>query len=159
MNNFSCKTYKCNVINMKTKLNYYKTILLYVGIPLLLGAIVGVLTSRGISDYQGLVPAWIFPIIWSILYILMGISSYLVKDNKKLINIYKLNLVVNLTWPFIFFTFNLKVLAFFWILALIIIVGIMIYEFYKENKLAAYLLIPYIIWLVFASILNLLQII
>lgn len=144
---------------MKINFKDYKTILLYVGIPLLLGAIVGILTNPGQSDYQGLVPAWIFPIVWSILYILMGLSSYLVRDNKKLMNIYKLNLAVNLTWPFIFFTFDLKVLAFFWILALIVIVGVMIYEFYKENKLAAYLLIPYILWLIFASILNLLQIV
>ena len=144
---------------MKINLKDYKTILLYVGIPLLLGAIVGILTSPGSSDYQGLVPSWIFPIVWSILYILMGLSSYLVRDNKRLINIYKLNLAVNLMWPFIFFTFDLKVLAFFWILALIVIVGVMIYEFYKENKIAAYLLIPYILWLIFASILNLLQII
>ena len=74
-------------------------------------------------------------------------------------NIYKLNLFVNLTWSFIFFTFDFKVLAFFWILLLIVIVGIMIYGFYKENKIAGYLLIPYILWLVFAAILNLLQII
>lgn len=146
-------------MDMKINFKDYKTILLYVGIPLLLGTIVGILTSGGTSGYEGLVPAYIFPIVWSILYILMGISSYLVRDNKRLMNIYKLNLAINLTWPFIFFTFNFKVLAFFWILALIVIVGIMIYEFYKENKLSAYLLIPYILWLIFASILNLLQIV
>lgn len=144
---------------MKINFKDYKTILLYVAFPLLLGTIVGILTSSGTSNYQGLVPTYLFPIVWSILYILMGLSSYLVRDNKKLINIYKLNLAVNLIWPFIFFTFDLKVLAFFWILALIVIVGVMIYEFYKENKLSAYLLIPYILWLIFASILNLLQIV
>ena len=159
MNYFDYYAYKFSVINMRINLKDYKTILLYVGIPLLLGAIVGILTSGGTSDYQGLVPAWIFPVVWSILYILMGLSSYLIRDNKRLINIYKLNLAVNLTWPFIFFTFDLKVLAFFWILALIVIVGVMIYEFYKENKVAAYLLIPYLLWLIFASILNLLQIV
>ena len=159
MNNVYYCAYKLSVMNMKINLKDYKNIIIYVGIPLLLGAIVGIFTNPGPSDYQGLVPSWIFPIVWSILYILMGISSYLVRYNKKLINIYKLNLAVNLTWPFIFFTFDLKVLAFFWILALIVIVGVMIYEFYKENKLAAYLLIPYILWLTFASILNLLQIV
>ena len=159
MNNIDYKSYKLSVMNMKINLRDYKTILLYVGIPLILGAIVGILTSGGTSGYEGLVPAYIFPIVWSILYILMGLSSYLVRDNKRLMNIYKLNLAVNLTWPFIFFTFDLKVLAFFWILALIVIVGIMIYEFYKESKLSAYLLIPYMLWLLFASILNLLQIV
>lgn len=144
---------------MKIDFRDYKKILFYVAVPLLLGTIVGFLTSKDTSSYQGIVPGWVFPIVWSILYILMGISSYLVRDNKKLINIYKLNLFVNLMWSFIFFTFDLKVLAFFWILLLIIIVGVMIYEFYKENKLSAYLLIPYLLWLVFASILNLLQIV
>lgn len=145
-------------MNMKIDFRDYKKILFYVLVPLVLGALVGLLTSTGISNYQGIVPGWIFPIVWTILYILMGVSSYLVKDNKRLMNLYKLNLFFNLTWSFIFFTFDFKVLAFFWILVLIMIVGIMIYEFYKENKLSAYLLIPYILWLVFAAILNLLQI-
>ena len=59
---------------------------------------------------------------------------------------------------FIFFTFNMKILAFLWILLLIVIVIYMIYKFFKVNKLAAYLQIPYLIWLLFASILNLLEI-
>lgn len=146
-------------MNMNIDFRDYKKILFYVAVPLVLGTIVGLLTSTGTSNYQGIVPGWVFPIVWTILYILMGLSSYLVRDNKTLINLYKLNLFFNLTWSFIFFTFDFKVLAFFWILALITIVGIMIYEFYKENKLSAYLLIPYILWLVFAAILNLLQII
>ena len=94
-------------MDMKINFKDYKTILLYVGIPLLLGAIVGILTSGGTSGYEGLVPAWIFPIVWSILYILMGYSSYLVRDNKRLMNIYKLNLAVNLIWPFIFLIINI----------------------------------------------------
>ena len=143
---------------MKEKINF-KKLLVYIAIPLVLGAIVGVFTSGGTSEYNGFVPGFIFPVVWSILYTLMGISSYLVRYNKKLINIYSLNLFVNLTWPFIFFVFNFEILAFFWILLLIVIVGIMIYQFYQYNKLAGILLIPYIIWLVFASFLNLLQIV
>lgn len=137
----------------------YKKILFYVLVPLLLGGLVGILNRGSFSNYDGIVPAWIFPVVWSVLYILMGYSSYLISDNKRLLNIYKVNLVLNLLWTFIFFMFNLKVLAFFWILLLVVIVGVMIYEFYKENKLAAYLLIPYFLWLIFASILNLIQII
>jgi len=136
----------------------YKKVLLYVSVPLLLGGLVGILNSGSFSNYNGFVPRWVFPVVWSILYIFMGYSSYLVRNNKRLINIYKINLIVNLLWSFLFFMFNLKILAFFWILLLIVIVGIMIYEFYNENKLSAYLLIPYLLWLVFASILNLLEI-
>lgn len=88
----------------------------------------------------------------------MGISSYLISDNRKLLNIYFISLGFNLLWPIVFFLLKLKVLAFFWILVLILIVGYMIYEYYKENKLSSYLLIPYILWLIFASVLNLLEI-
>jgi len=144
---------------MKLNIKNYKEVLMYVAVPLVLGAIVGFLTSGGTSSYNGFVPGWVFPVVWSILYILMGIASYLVRYNKRLINIYKLNLIINLSWPFLFFSFNLKVLAFFWILLLIVIVGYILYIFYKENKLAAYLLIPYLLWLIFASVLNLLQIV
>lgn len=135
----------------------YKKLALYIAIPLVLGVIVGLITMKASLSYNGPVPRWIFPIAWSILYVLMGISSYFISDNKNLLNIYKINLIVNLLWPIIFFLFKLKVFAFFWILILILIVGYMIYKFYQENKLSSYLLIPYILWLVFASVLNLLE--
>ena len=136
------------------KINY-KKLAIYIAIPLILGTVVGLITSKQSANYGGPVPGWIFPVVWSILYILMGISSYLISDNKDLLKIYYVNLVVNLLWPIIFFSFGLETLAFFWILALIIIVGYMMYKFYIENKISAYLLIPYIIWLVFAAFLNL----
>lgn len=135
------------------KINYEK--LLYIFGPLILGGIVGFITSSSMKDFDGPIPSWIFPVVWSVLYILMGISSYLVRDDKKLIRLYIIQLVVNLLWSFIFFSFNLKTLAFFWILSLIVLVGIMMYEFYQKNKTSAYLLIPYIIWLVIAAFLNL----
>ena len=133
----------------------FKRLAMYIALPLVLGIIVGLLTSSESANYGGPIPGWIFPVVWSILYVLMGISSYLVSYNKELLKIYYLNLAVNLLWPIIFFNLGLKTFAFFWILFLIIIVGIMIYRFYKENKLSAYLLIPYIVWLVFAAFLNL----
>ena len=148
-------SYYYNVMNMK-KIDY-KKLALYIAIPLVLGVIVGLITMKASLSYNGPVPRWIFPIAWSILYVLMGISSYFISDNKNLLNIYKINLIVNLLWPIIFFLFKLKVLAFFWILILILIVGYMIYKFYQENKLSSYLLIPYILWIVFASVLNLLE--
>lgn len=133
----------------------FKRLAMYIALPLVLGIIVGLLTSSESANYGGPIPGWIFPVVWSILYVLMGISSYLVSYNRELLKIYYLNLAVNLLWPIIFFNLGLKTFAFFWILFLIIIVGIMIYRFYKENKLSAYLLIPYIVWLVFAAFLNL----
>lgn len=152
MNMIRIIAYKYNVMNMR-KINYKK--LLYVFGPIILGGIVGLITSKSMKNFDGPIPAWVFPVVWSILYILMGISSYLVRDDKRLIRIYIIQLAANLLWSFIFFSFNLKILAFFWILGLIVIVGIMIYEFYEKDKKSAYLLIPYIIWLVVAAFLNL----
>ncbi len=139
--------------------NDYKKLILYIAIPLLLGGIVGFITSKESMNYNGIVDGWVFPIVWSILYILMGISSYIVRNNKELMSIYKVNLVINLLWPIIFFTLNFKVFGFFWILLLILVVGYMMYKFYNKNKISAYLLIPYLLWLIFASILNLMEII
>lgn len=137
----------------------YKKILFYVMFPLFLGGLVGILNINGFNNYDGIVSGWIFPVVWTILYILMGYSSYLISGNKRLFSIYIINLIVNLLWTFIFFMFDFKVFAFFWILFLIIIVSIMIYEFYRVDKLSGYLLIPYILWLLFAAILNLIEII
>lgn len=139
--------------------NNYKELIIYITVPLILGGIVGLITMKSSANYDGIVPGRIFPIVWSILYVLMGISSYLVRNNFLLIKIYVVNLIVNLLWPIIFFSFKLKILGFFWILLLILIVGYMIYRFYEENKTSSYLLIPYLLWLIFASILNLLEII
>ena len=136
-----------------------KKLLFYILVPLLSGAIVGVLTSGETKNYNGIVPGFVFPIVWSILYIMLGISSYLVKDDEDLLTIYKVNLIINLAWSFIFFTFNMKILAFLWIILLIIITTYMIIKYYKYNKVSAYLLIPYLFWLIFASILNIIEII
>lgn len=144
---------------MIMKKNDYKKLILYIAIPLLLGGIVGFITSKESMNYNGIIDGWVFPIVWSILYILMGISSYIVRNNKELMSIYKVNLVINLLWPIIFFTLNFKVFGFFWILLLILVVGYMMYKFYNKNKISAYLLIPYLLWLIFASILNLMEII
>ena len=143
---------------MNMRKGNYKIFLLYVFTPLVLGGIIGIITSSESSNYDGIVPGFLFPIIWSILYILMGIASYLIRDNRRLIDIYIVNLVVNLLWPIFFFSFGFESFAFFWILLLILIVGYMIYRFYLENRISAYLLIPYLLWIIFASILNLMEI-
>lgn len=100
-------------------------------------------------------PNILFPIVWTILYILMSISVFLAtKDNNEPYTIYVIQLIVNALWTVIFFGFDFKLLGFIWILFLIVLVAIMIYKFYKENKLAAFLQIPYLLWLMFAAYLN-----
>lgn len=103
-------------------------------------------------------PKVLFPIVWTILYILMGISSYIIYKNKDANNslkVYLLNLLVNMLWTPIFFRFKWFLFSFIWIVLLDIIVIIMIIKFNKINKTASYLQIPYLIWIIFASILNL----
>lgn len=136
------------------KLNY-KKLSIYILIPLILGAIVGLLTTPN-SNIDSILPPWIFPVVWTILYILMGISSYLIyEETNEISKIYITQLIINLIWPFIFFKFKLFTLAFIWILLLILLVIIMIRDFLSKNKLAGYLQIPYLIWLFIAAILNL----
>lgn len=140
----------------------YKKLIINILIPLGLGTIVGLLTS-GMGGYKDIIkPSFapsgiIFPIVWSILYILMGVSFYLVTEDSsddRLKKIYYLQLGVNLVWSFIFFTFKWYLFAFIWILLLVALVLCMIMKFKKVNPLSAYLQIPYLLWIMFASILN-----
>ena len=145
---------------MKDLITYVKAIL----VPVILGAIVGFITS-GSMDFDMLIqpsfapPAILFPIVWTILYVLMGVSYGILKTknltNDRINKLYYSQLIVNLLWPIIFFTFKWRLFAYFWILVLIVLVVLMIKEFYEKNKTAGLLQIPYLIWIVFASFLNL----
>ncbi|MDO5556219.1 MAG: TspO/MBR family protein [Clostridia bacterium] len=106
-------------------------------------------------------PAILFPIVWTILYILMGISSYLVytssatkEDKKTSLTFYGVQLILNSLWTLLFFRFNLYLFSYIWILLIIVFLGITMYKFYKIKPLSAFLQIPYLLWLIFASILN-----
>lgn len=137
--------------------------IIYSLLPLIGGAIVGLITS-GYMDYQDMVkpplspPSIIFPIVWTILYILMGISYFIAtkdnENNKELDQIYLLQLFVNFLWPIIFFVLGMYFTAFLWIILLLILVIVMIKELLKANKISGYLQIPYLIWLIFATYLN-----
>ena len=135
---------------------------IYILIPLILGGIVAVIMMP-FNDYQDLnlpflaPPSIVFPIMWTLLYILMGISAYLVSENgsKKDLVIYYIQLIFNALWTIIFFVFKLRLLAFIWILILLILIIVMIMKFAKVNKTAAYLQIPYLLWTLFASYLTL----
>ena len=105
-------------------------------------------------------PAIVFPIAWSILYLLMAISYYMVcrtdyEDKSKANFLYFTQLVVNSLWTLIAFGFNLRLLSFIWIIALFILALLMVIEFFKINKISAYLQIPYLVWLLFAGYLSL----
>ena len=146
------------------KINIRKLIISIL-IPVVLGGLVGLITSAG-NNYNDLIqpsfapPSILFPIVWTILYILMGISSYIVSESSsynsgEALSIYIIQLIVNLVWSFIFFVFNWYFIAFLWILLLIFLVVLMIRRFYSVSKISGIIQIPYLAWLVFASILNL----
>ncbi len=139
---------------------YIKSIL----IPVIIGGIVGIIISKFI-DYDTLIkpflapPAIIFPIVWTILYILMGISYGILKNaglaDENVDLIYYLQLGINALWSIFFFVFDWKLFSFFWILLLILCVIAMIIRFECRNKVAGLLQIPYLLWLIFAAYLNL----
>lgn len=134
-----------------------KNIIKSILIPLGGGIIIGLISKTNNSNLN--IPSFIFPIVWTILYILMGISSYIIKKENGNLSTYYKQLILNFSWPLIFFNLNLKIFALIILITLIIQVIKMIKEFKKINKTAAYLQIPYLLWLFFATILNILSII
>lgn len=145
---------------MNKFITYSKSII----VPLLIGGLVGLIISNYI-DYNALVkptfapPSIIFPIVWTVLYILMGVSFGILKSKSllddKTKNIYYIQLFVNALWSIFFFVFKWRLFSFIWILLLILLVLLMIKEFYNKNKVSGLLQIPYLLWIIFASILNL----
>ena len=139
-----------------------KSLIVAVLIPLIFGGIGGLMGNSS-SGFAAIIkpsltpPAIAFPIVWSILYILMGISSYLIyysraneTDKEKALKTYLVQLLINSLWTVIFFRFKLYLLSFLWIILLIVLVVIMIKRFYKISKSAALLQLPYLIWLFLA---------
>ncbi|MCB6203032.1 TspO/MBR family protein [Extibacter muris] len=133
-------------------------------IPLAVGSLSSLL-SGGMTTYSSInkpdfsPPSYVFPIVWTILYVLMGISSYIIFDSDnpakgRALKIYMLQLFFNFCWSIIFFRFNLYLFALIWLVVLIALICLMIKEFYKISPLAAYLQIPYLLWCVFAALLN-----
>lgn len=143
-----------------------KSLIISLLISLGVGFLSGIVTRGNVDIYKYLVkppfapPSIVFPIVWTILYIFMGISSYLIynsssKEKSSALTIYGIQLVLNFIWPIIFFLLNYRLISFVVIFILLITIIIMIIKFYKINKLSAYLQIPYLLWIIFASYLNL----
>ena len=139
------------------------TNIFYIFFPLTIGISVALLTG-GSFNLQELKqpplspPSILFPIMWTILYLLIGISYYLYKKNtyteKTEIIIYYVQLLVNALWTIIFFTLKLRFFAIIWILILVILIYTLITLYLPKYKPSAYLLIPYLIWCIFATYLT-----
>ncbi len=132
-------------------------------LPIILGSIVGFIIKDYI-DYSSLIkpplapPKIVFPIAWSIIYLLMGISYYLLNKNNEAgtldKTVYYGQLIINLLWSIIFFLFKLRLLSCLWIILLDFLVLSMNILFSKKEKIYAYLNIPYFIWILFATYLT-----
>lgn len=140
------------------------------------GALAALFTRGSMEQYELMYkpplspPGWLFPIVWTILYIAMGIAAYLVcetetsksmssnyfQENKKTALItYYIQLFVNFTWSIIFFNLKYYWLAFAWILLLWYLIYLTIRRFYEINKTAGIILVPYLLWVTFATYLTL----
>jgi len=134
-------------------------------IPFLASAIGGLFTASSVSTwYVELTkpsfnpPSWIFGPVWTILYLLMGISLYLVwikKYDKPAFVVFGVQLVLNALWSILFFGLKVPLYAFIEIVFLWVAILMTIIYFYRINRTSAYLLIPYILWVSFAAVLNL----
>lgn len=132
------------------------------------GILSALLTRQNINIYEEIntpsisPPSIVFPIVWAILYILMGVSATLVYNSKetlpdertKALSTYGISLVVNFLWSIIFFNMRSYLFAFIWLILLLILVIKTIIEYKFINKTAAYLQIPYLLWIIFAGYLS-----
>ena len=147
----------------------FRTYLIAILIPLAVGGLSALLTRGNMMLYGEIAqpplapPPIIFPIVWTILYILMGIGSarvYLKKqamprEVTRALRIYALQLGFNFFWSLIFFNLRAFLFAFIWLIALWGLIIVMLFKFYKIDKIAAIINIPYLLWVTFAAYLNL----
>lgn len=152
-------------MNLSIKL---KPLIISIIIPLAVGGVSALLTMNGMQDFKNIKqpplspPGWLFPVVWSILYILMGIASYIVYTKRKTDNrtesalkFYVAQLVFNFFWSIIFFNLDAYLFAFIWLVILWALILITTIKFYQISKPAGYLMVPYLLWVTFAGYLNL----
>ncbi|MEF8847314.1 MAG: TspO/MBR family protein [Candidatus Paceibacterota bacterium] len=144
----------------------YKKLIASLALPQLAGLIGAFFTGSSVSGWYTTIekpvftpPGWIFGPAWTLLYLLMGVSLYLVwsraKTHKKALFVFAVQLVLNTLWSIIFFGLQAPLWGFVEIILLWVAILLTITSFYKINKTAAYLLLPYLAWVSFAAVLNL----
>lgn len=145
----------------------WKKLLVCVLIPLLVGGLSALITMGSMENFSSLnkpplsPPGWLFPVVWTILFVLMGIASYIVlergsfAETRTALFFYGVQLFFNFFWSIFFFNFELYYFSFLWLLALWVLIIITAVLFFRISKPAGYLMIPYILWVTFAGYLNL----
>ncbi len=148
--------------------NKIKPYVISIAIALSVGALSALFTKNSMNIYADIVtpplapPGWVFPVVWTILYVLMGISSAMVytkytkqpRIKKTGLGVYALSLAVNFFWSIIFFNQRAFLFSLLWLILLWVLILVTILRYRKISKIAAYLQIPYLIWVTFALYLN-----
>jgi tryptophan-rich sensory protein len=151
-----------------TKKRSHLAVLIWSFIIVILVAFLGsIFTSKSVGTewYQSIKPSitppsFVFPIAWSILFFLIALSLYLVwifstkQEKRKIILVYGLNFVLNILWSVLYFGLHQTKLAFFEIIILFLSILLMISVSYKIKRMSSYLLVPYLLWVGFASVLT-----
>lgn len=148
---------------MKRKFNLVSFLVLML-LPVATGFLSYYVTKNNMMIYDTIIkpplspPAWLFSVVWTVLYVLMGVSSYLVYQNAKRIGplfIYFLSLFANFFWSIAFFNWREFGFSFVWLVLLWVLILFTIIDYAKVSKPAAILQIPYLLWVTFAGYLNL----
>ena len=139
-----------------------------IAIALAVGLFSALLTRDSMDIYSQLVtpplapPGWLFPVVWTVLYVLMGISAAIIWEQREEdpaaassgLSAYALSLGFNFLWSILFFNCRWLLLSFFWLLGLLALIWITVYDYRQISRPAAYLQIPYALWVTFAGYLN-----
>lgn len=134
-------------------------------LPLAVGGAAAVLTMDAMAQYSALPqppfapPAWVFPVVWTVLYLLMGAASRRVhrlgtQESRNALMLYYVQLAVHFVWPLLYFRAQEYAVAFWWLLLLLALVLAELSAFSRLDKAAGRLLMPYAAWLLFAAYLN-----
>lgn len=153
---------------MKKLFKRFSCYIISIGLSLAISILSALVTMGKMNVMQSLnqpplsPPAQAFPFVWSVLYVLMGISAAIIYKRRydnpdaatKGLVIYGISLLVNFFWSIIFFNFGKYLFAFFWLILLLFLIMGTLYQYKKISKPAAYLQIPYVIWVTFAGYLT-----
>ena len=144
-----------------------KYLILCLAVPLAAGGLSSFLTRDSMEQFQKLnkppltPPGWLFPVVWTVLFLMMGLASYLVwrSDGPRhtvrgALTLYGIQLGFNFFWTILFFNMDRYLFAFFWLIALEILILATVVRFYRLSRTAGYLMVPYLLWVAFAGYLN-----
>lgn len=141
-----------------------KALVICIAIPLAVGGLAALITGAGSDFYETIKrpalspPSWLFPVVWTVLYILMGVSSYLIWERgergRSALTVYGAQLALNFVWSLVFFNAKAFLAAGIIIVVLWVLIAVMLGMFYRVRRSAAYLQIPYFLWVTFATYLT-----